>query len=295
MSAPDAAPLRLHDDAALFGEAVNFTAAETGFPARLIEKDYFCTVLLQCLAPARGPLVFKGGTCLAKVHAGFYRLSEDLDFVIPTPVDATRGERRSRARALRDSLARIDRQLPGFRVTMPLTGANNSTQYLAVIGYSSPLGGEEGTIQVEVSLREPLLNPVALGEARTLLLDPVSGSALAPPVSVPCLSREEAMAEKLRAALTRRRAAIRDFYDIDHAVRRLGFRPEDPELVALVRRKLAVAGNEPVDASPTRLAALRPQLETELRPVLRARDFAEFDLDRAFDTVARLAASLGAR
>lgn len=164
-----------------------------------------------------------------------------------------------------------------------------------MLGYTSPLGGEEGTIQVEVSLREPLLDPVALGEARTLLLDPVSGSPLAPPVSVPCLSREEAMAEKLRAALTRRGGAIRDFYDIDHAVRRLGLRLDDAKLVALVRRKLAVAGSEPVDVSPTRLAALRSQLETELRPVLRARDFAEFDLDRAFDTVARLMASLGAR
>ena len=28
-------------------------------------------------------LVFKGGTCLSKVHADFYRLSEDLDLIIP--------------------------------------------------------------------------------------------------------------------------------------------------------------------------------------------------------------------
>ena len=68
---------------------MQFTAAESGFIPRLIEKDYFCTVLLAYLSEAAGDeLVFKGGTCLAKVHAELYRLSEDLDSSIPIPVDA---------------------------------------------------------------------------------------------------------------------------------------------------------------------------------------------------------------
>ncbi|MBI5503322.1 MAG: hypothetical protein HY899_00865, partial [Deltaproteobacteria bacterium] len=45
-------PIRIHQDPALFREAVNYTAAVTGFSSRLIEKDYFCTVLLQHLAGA---------------------------------------------------------------------------------------------------------------------------------------------------------------------------------------------------------------------------------------------------
>lgn len=295
MTAPEVAPLRLHEDPALFREAVNFTAAETGFASRLIEKDYFCTALLQYLAPLGGTLVFKGGTCLAKVHAGFYRLSEDLDFVIPTPVGATRAERSRRARGLKNLIADIAGRLPGVRITRALAGANNSAQYTAGLGYTSLLGAEEETIQFEVGLREPLLTPAVDCEAQTLLLDPVSGSALVPALPVPCLSRQETMAEKLRAALCRREAAVRDFYDIDHAVRRLRFRAEEPELVDLVRRKLAVPGNEPVDVSPARLAALRPQVDTELKPVLRARDFAEFNLDRAFATVAGAAAALAAQ
>lgn len=44
MSQPDRPTIRLHEDADLFREAVNFTAAETSFPARLIEKDYFCAL-----------------------------------------------------------------------------------------------------------------------------------------------------------------------------------------------------------------------------------------------------------
>lgn len=292
MGPPEAAALRLHEDARRFREAINATAAATGFAARLIEKDYFCTVLLQYLAPTDGVLVFKGGTCLAKVHAGFYRLSEDLDFVIPTPLGASRAERSRRARSLRGLLGGIEDKLSGIRVGRALEGANNSTQYTAVLRYESLLRDVEGTIAFEVGLREPLLTPAVQGEAETLLLDPVSGSRLIPALNVLCLSREETMAEKLRAALCRRDAAIRDFYDIDHAVRRLGIRLDDPELIGLVGQKLAVPGNEPLNVSPARLGALRAQVETELMPVLRGADFSAFDLDRAFAIVAQVAARM---
>jgi len=287
------APLRLHEDLAFFREAVNFTAAQTRFASRLIEKDYFCSVILQHLAAAAPELVFKGGTCLAKVHAGFYRMSEDLDFVIPMPVEASRTDRSRRAAKSKDVVAAIGKQLPGLRVITALTGANDSSQYTAVIGYTSLLGPQEETLKIEVGLREPLLTAAVRGEVNTLLLDPISGSPLAPALPVPCLSPQEAMAEKLRAALSRREAAIRDFYDVDYAVRRLGFRVQDPELVGLVKGKLAVPGNEPVDVSAARLATLKSQLESQLKPVLRDRDFAEFDLERAFTTVAEAAAALG--
>lgn len=293
MGVSDMAPIHLNDDVALFREALTYTAAETGFIARLIEKDYFCTVLLQYMAEERYGLVFRGGTCLAKVHSGFYRLSEDLDFVIPTPVDASRAERGRRVTASKEAVASLGKHLPDLRVTTALTGANDSAQYNAALGYTSVLSSQEETIKIEVSLREPLLRPSIRGGAQTLLLDPISGSPLLSALPVPCLSREEAMAEKLRAALSRRDVVIRDFYDVDHAARRLTLRVLDPEFVDLVRVKLAMPGNEAVDVSAARLTALRRQLEAQLKPVLRARDFAEFDLERAFATVASVAAALG--
>ena len=67
---------------------------------------------------------------------------------------------------------------------------------------------QEETIKIEVGLREPLLTPMVKGQARTILLDPVSGKPLVPPVSVNCISRFEALAEKFRAALSLREAAI---------------------------------------------------------------------------------------
>ena len=93
MIADNLPSIRLHEDVAMFREALSFTAARTAFPAALIEKDYFCTVLLAYLGAVAGEHVFKGGTCLAKVYGEFYRLSEDMDFAIPMPPESSRAER----------------------------------------------------------------------------------------------------------------------------------------------------------------------------------------------------------
>jgi predicted nucleotidyltransferase component of viral defense system len=282
----------LHKDAEIFRDALALTRERTGFAERLIEKDYFCTALLEYLAATANKLVFKGGTCLAKVHANFYRLSEDLDFVIPVPTDAPRAKRSKQAAAVKEAVAALPRQIPFFRLVEPLTGANNSTQYNAVIGYASLVGRQEETIKIEVALREPLLLDPLNDLAQTILLDPVSRKPLLKPLEVRCIAKMEAFAEKFRAALSRREVAVRDFFDLDYAVRRLGLQSENPELIDLVRRKLSVPGNEPVDVSANRLAALRQQVGPQLQPVLRAEDFAEFDLERAFQTVATMAAKM---
>jgi predicted nucleotidyltransferase component of viral defense system len=281
-----------HEDPVLFRESVNFTAAQTRFLPRLIEKDYFCSVLLNYLAEGDDALIFKGGTCLAKVHADFYRLSEDLDFVISTPVDATRAQRRALTGRLKERAGKIEQDLSCFRIVEPLRGANNSTQYLAGVAYRSLLSGQEETVKIEVGLREPLLTPVFKGMARTLLLNPITGGSMVQAFPLASISREEAMAEKLRAALSRREVAIRDFYDIDYAVRKLDLNPSKPALIALVRQKLSIPGNDPVDLSGARLAGLRQQLDSQLKPVLRGKDFTEFNFESAFQTVGAVASLL---
>lgn len=100
----------------------------------------------------------------------------------------------------------------------------------------------------------------------------------------------EAFAEKFRAALSRRQVAIRDFYDLDYANRKLLLKHDDEQMVGLVRQKLAIPGNEPVNTSEQRLSELRQQVEAQLRPVLRENDFREFDLERAFRIVSNMAA-----
>jgi predicted nucleotidyltransferase component of viral defense system len=279
-------------DPEFFRAAVSFTAQRTGFAARLIEKDYFCSVLLEYLASASKDLVFKGGTCLAKVYAGFYRLSEDLDFVISMPTNAKRTDRSKQATALKPVVANMAAQLPAFRMIKPLTGANNSTQYIAVVGYMSLISGQSETIKIEVGLREPLLTPAKTELANAILLNPVSDRTLINPISLRCISKMEAFAEKFRAALTRREVAIRDFYDIDYASIKLDLHIDDEEFVRLVKQKLSVPGNFQVDISQPRLKVLRQQLEGQLRPVLREKDYSDFDLERAIRTVIGMAGNL---
>jgi predicted nucleotidyltransferase component of viral defense system len=282
-------PIVIHEDPEFFRSAVTFTAATTGFQTRLIEKDYFCSVLLQYLAEANGSLIFKGGTCLAKVLVDFYRLSEDLDFVIPMAVDSTRAERSRQAAPLRTAIDSLPKEVPVFRVDKPLTGANNSTQYVAVVEYNSLSTGLRDTIKLEIGLREPLMLPTIAGSAKTILLNPSSGRPLVKQLDLPSISRLEAFAEKFRAALSRREVAIRDFYDLDYAIRQKLFRPEDEQLIDLVRQKMRIPGNEPINASK-RLRELRQQVQAQLKPVLRENDFQNFDLDRAFGIISAMAA-----
>jgi len=135
MSEAEPQVVRLWEDPDYFRAVVRFTSQVTTFSPRLVEKDYSRTVLLEYLSRVSDKLVFKGGTCLAKVHANFYRLSEDLDFVVPMPVDAPRAKRSKQAVPLKDAVTRLPDRLPFFRVVAPLTGANNSMHYNAVIGF----------------------------------------------------------------------------------------------------------------------------------------------------------------
>jgi predicted nucleotidyltransferase component of viral defense system len=282
--------INVHEDPDLFKEAIQFTAASTLFSPRLIEKDYFCSVLLEHLVLYGGKKwAFKGGTCLAKVHAEFYRMSEDIDLVIPIPTDASRARRSEEMREIRTAIEELTVKRPCFRVLEPLRGANGSTHYLCGLVYISFLDKQENRIAVEISLREPLVEEIITGSALTILIDPASNKPMILPLSLPCISRIEAVAEKFRAAMTRTEAAIRDFYDLDYLARNHGIEAIDAKLIGLVKQKLAIPGNGVVNTGRTRLERLKGQLETQLKPVLRESDYMDFDLSRAFDFVCDMA------
>jgi hypothetical protein len=160
-------PIRVHEeDPALFVEAIGFTSAETGFVAGLIEKDYYCSVLLEDLRSASPGLTFKGGTLLGKVHAGFYRLSEDLDFSISTAPDATKKTRSQSVAPIKTAVAGLADRLTCFRIEEPLTGFNGSTQYNAVVSYESALAARRETIKIEIGVREETMTPCSCRKPR---------------------------------------------------------------------------------------------------------------------------------
>ncbi len=196
-----------HEDVSRFRDALRFSEAESGFVSRLIEKDYYCSLVLHDLADLyqRG-LVFKGGTCLSKVHAEFFRLSEDLDFSVSLRSDAAPSERRQASAPIKAYFDGLPGRLAWVEEIGSLTASNRSRQYNGQLAYHSVVTGEREFIRLEVSLREEHHLPPESLPARTLLRDPHSGRAALDPVSVRVLHIREAYAEKIRAALDPARA-----------------------------------------------------------------------------------------
>ncbi|MFH0984437.1 MAG: nucleotidyl transferase AbiEii/AbiGii toxin family protein [Candidatus Omnitrophota bacterium] len=271
---------------------IRTTAERTGFDARLVEKDYYCSLLLQGLNVEKNSLIFKGGTCISKVFSDFYRLSEDLDFCISIAPSDTRTVRRKKIDPFKRSVAGLPENVSGVRILEALTGRNVSTQYVALIGYASVISGREETVKLEIGVREPLMLPFESRLALTLLKDPFSGKEVLPPFPITVINEQEAWAEKTRAALARLAPAIRDFFDLDYAIRNKKAAIENEEFLALVQRKIAVPGTGPVNLSKERREELVRQVSTELRPVLRGRDFEKFNLDRVWETLTALAEKL---
>jgi predicted nucleotidyltransferase component of viral defense system len=279
-----------HDaDPDVFREALAYSEATTGFTATLIERDYYCSLILQYFFGGGTSLVFKGGTCLSKVYADFYRLSEDLDFIIPVPEGTSRNQRRAKMRSTKRMFEELPSVIPGLTILESFKGHNEARQYIGYLQYRSMVIEKQEKVKIEVGLREPLLRPPVSETAHTIMLNPFTGRPLLPNLTVGIMTMREAYAEKVRAALTRKEPAIRDFFDVFYAVRQIGLDTHDPEFLSMVRAKLEVPGNAPIDVSPERKQELDRQLEGQLRPVLRPADFDRFNLDQAFEVVSNIA------
>ena len=144
-------------------------------------------------------------------------------------------------------------------------------------------------IKIEIGIREPLLRPSLTSETRTIVVNPFSGRHLLPVFTVQAIGMKEAYAEKVRAALTRKEPAIRDLFDLFHAVSKMKLDIDDNDFLIMVKQKLDVPGNIPVEISLEYKRALDRQLEGQLRPVLRPADFYSFNIDEAFELIGRFA------
>lgn len=76
--------MRIHENKALFRQAVQFTADQMKIPVVYVEKDYWVTYTLFTIFNNEigKDTVFKGGTALSKCYRIIERFSEDIDLVI---------------------------------------------------------------------------------------------------------------------------------------------------------------------------------------------------------------------
>jgi len=237
-------------------------------------------------------LVFKGGTSFSKVYLDFYRLSEDLDFIIPVSNKTTKSQRKSKIDPVKSLIDELSTTIPGISVSSALTGHNQSRQYIGSIQYNSAILDKSENIRIEIGLREPLVQPYELKPARTIAVNPFNQLPLVQEFTVQVMTIEEAFAEKVRAALTRRDPAIRDFYDIQLAVNSNKIDLFNQNFLEIVKAKLIVHGNDPINVSKNKRIELDHQLDAQLKPVLRTYDFDKFNLNHTYQIVAEIAAKI---
>jgi predicted nucleotidyltransferase component of viral defense system len=217
-------------------------AGDLSLRAEIVEKDYVLGWLLAGIGahPELAPSwVFKGGTCLKKVHFETYRFSEDLDFTVERASDLD-------DRFLRHALVEVAEWV--YRES----GIEVLAEQTRVSIYANPRGNPAG--EASVYYRGPLQPrgsapriKVDLAADERLVTDPVSYAIQhpysdAPPegIRVRCYAYPELFAEKIRALGDRARP--RDLYDVVHLYRRVEALLSAGNVRDILREKCAFKG-----------------------------------------------------
>ncbi|MEK6927042.1 MAG: nucleotidyl transferase AbiEii/AbiGii toxin family protein [Nanoarchaeota archaeon] len=226
-------------------EEINRISNESGFAPRLIEKDYHLTNILHKISERKiENLVFKGGTCLNKCYLGFYRLSEDLDFVFNQDVKKFA---KPQIRRILDNLRRIIFELLsqcGLEVNKELGKGwkmLTSVKEPKIIGleivsrYTSLLDESMQNIKIEISFRNKLVDSTQDRPIYHEFIDALGKPILKEDVKIESIDLRENFAEKFRALVTRKNIAIRDIFDIYFILREkvLPFEEKTLELVLI--------------------------------------------------------------
>ncbi|MEK6733349.1 MAG: nucleotidyl transferase AbiEii/AbiGii toxin family protein [Candidatus Omnitrophota bacterium] len=296
----DGESLLIHKDKDKFLKLVDRTATLTGFYAPLMEKDYYLTLILSRINELSDNLIFKGGTCLNKIYYSYYRLSEDLDFSIRLPdYTTTRGNRRKCMESIKNNIEDFAKQLDMRIEDAENAGRNESKQYVYYFVYDPVTMPSEQTVKFEIGLR---FNPILETEMRPVqhkFLHPFTGEPLFDGGKVNCLSLNEIVSEKLRAAALRLTIAPRDFYGLDFILRN-GFDLGDKKVMSLFKKKIEEDGADTdlskyrvnLGRSDAEIKDMRSRIENELFDVLTLGERENFDLDTALERINRAMGAL---
>jgi len=283
----------IHKNKDEFVKTLERAAKKKGFLLPLLEKDYYLTLLLSQAHELAEDLVFKGGTCLNKIYYAYYRLSEDLDFSMKLPqYEATRGERRKCIQPVKDKIAKFVEQFDMKLVDAGNPGRNESKQYVYYFSYQSALRPAEGQIKFEIGLRFNPIDKIGKQQIHHTYTHPFTGEPLFDGGKVACLSLNEIVSEKLRAAALRETIAPRDFYDLDFLFRNK-FNLAEKEVINLFKKKIEEDGGNSdlakyrvnMGRKSTEIDDMRSRIEAELFDVLSPIERENFDLDKALERI----------
>ncbi|MFH1209996.1 MAG: nucleotidyl transferase AbiEii/AbiGii toxin family protein [archaeon] len=226
---------------------------KTKFSPQGLEKDYHLTRILHKISEKRiKDLVFKGGTCLNKCYLGFYRLSEDLDFVYNQDVDnQSKGKIKKILNELRHKLFEILDELE-FKTSKELGKGwkmLTSKEEPKIVGlevitnYNSLINDSLQTIKLEISFRRKLMNSTKIKVIHHEFIDALGEPILKKNVEIEVIDLSENLAEKFRALVTRKNIAIRDIYDI-HFILKNNILKIDKDIMKLILAKIKESKKE---------------------------------------------------
>jgi predicted nucleotidyltransferase component of viral defense system len=164
-------------------------AGDKNFNIRIIEKDYLLTQLLYLLRDVDG-IYFKGGTALNKIFLNHARLSEDLDFTTTKKVPDIEKQIRAKLKGTKFDKITHDKRVDKFT--------------RLIVHYK--LFHEDGTIFIDLNQRAKLNQKPEKHAIKHFY------PGFIPEFSVNTLSKEEMIAEKVSAAISRN--APRDHFDL---------------------------------------------------------------------------------
>jgi len=250
-----------------------------GFNAYKLEKDFILTVILIFIWRHYKELVFKGWTCLNKIYLDYFRLSEDLDFVVINTWN--RAERKSILEGYKQRLKK-DLAILWLEITDQRTKYNEDRQWIFNFSYTSLIDNSPQNIQIDISMKEKLEIEPASKHIKSIFISKTMEESIFVENTITCMEFDEIVAEKTRASLTRIQPAIRDFFDVWYIKNFAKF--DFDKVMDLIEIKLEESNHEyTIDES---FDLLERQIETDLKPVLK-KNF-EFDLKEIFEFIKQL-------
>lgn len=211
-------------------------AIEKGVRAKQIEKDYVISWVLWGIARnehLNNNLVFKGGTCLKKMHFDDYRYSEDMDFTL-------RDDTISDKEILDNFRSMFEEILEESRIKIEVVedtieNHENSGSLKFKMTYNATHGS--GEIKVDITRGET----IEFNVEHRVVQNNYSDLEEDDEIRIHSYSLKEVLIEKMTALMGR--TISRDLYDFDYLIEEEGIKLQDVHIEFM--RKAENKGQDP--------------------------------------------------
>ena len=135
----------LHEDKKQFSHIINRISYQTGRMGKMIEKDYYVTMILRLLSLEMPFVVFKGGTSLSKCYKIISRFSEDIDVTVDQ--NLSQGQKKKLKYGIVDAIQQMGLEILNLNETRSRRDYNRY-----IVAYESVLPKLNETVQPVIYL-----------------------------------------------------------------------------------------------------------------------------------------------